>query len=65
MLTMPTRKGWTLIADSPNKNGSAMFAARKAAKMPEDYRDRDLAVKNAEALTKQLGFKVHVCECIY
>lgn len=65
MFAMPTREGWALIPDHFKTNGAAFHAARRAAKMPEDYKDKAAAEKNAEILTKQLGFKVHVCQCIY
>ena len=65
MFAMPTRQGWTLMADRPNANGAAFHKARREAQIPEDYRDKAQAEKNAEALSAKLGFKVHVLECIY
>jgi hypothetical protein len=53
------------MADHFKVNGSAMHKARVAARMPDNYRDKELAEKHAAILTAQLGFKVHVCECFY
>lgn len=65
MFAMPNRDGWALMPDHFKANGEAFHRARREAKMPENYRDKAEAEKNAAILAKKLGFRVHVLQCIY